>query len=155
MSEPLQFDMATPRFGLPLLFSGQAQKEAFVNESMILSDTLLHCCVEAEVSVPPEDPGVGTTWLIREGQGIFAGHDGELAILQAGGWRFIAPRDGLRIFDQSQVCEKFFCKIWQKAQAPQEPVGGLTVDVEARAAITALITALQVLGVISSAEEPR
>ncbi len=42
MSDPVQFEGATPRFALPLLFAGQAQKEFFVNEALLRADMVLH-----------------------------------------------------------------------------------------------------------------
>ena len=48
---------ATPRWGLPLLFAGQAQKEIFHNEALMLVDALLHGRVEsADLGAPPTDP---------------------------------------------------------------------------------------------------
>ncbi len=59
MPEPLNFADASPRFALPLLHSGQAQKELFVNEALMLSDALMHCLVCGEASSPPENPLAG------------------------------------------------------------------------------------------------
>lgn len=64
MSDPFLFDSTTPRFGLPLLFAGQAQKEAFVNEAHALADALIHCAVEGEATAPPGAPVDGTSWLV-------------------------------------------------------------------------------------------
>jgi hypothetical protein len=34
MSDPLTFENSSPRFGLPFLYVGQAQKEFYVNEAL-------------------------------------------------------------------------------------------------------------------------
>lgn len=38
MTEPVVFTSASPRFAIPLLFAGQAQKEVFVNEAHLRTE---------------------------------------------------------------------------------------------------------------------
>lgn len=152
MSDPIQFESTSPRFDLPLLYAGQAQKEAFVNEALSRCDMLLHGTVLGERTDPPENPASGETWLVAAGStGIWAGRDGHLAGFQGGNWLFVAPREGLRIFDLSTGQERLFHIFWRKSSLPLEPLGGMTVDVQARATIVQLIGALQVLGIVPSA----
>src|SRR5690348_3365096 len=135
MSDPITFASASPRHGLPLLFSGQSQKEFFVNEAHALVDALLHAAVEGEDDAPPSTPAEGECWLVGESpSGAWAGHAGALASYQAGGWIFAAPRDGLRVLDRASGQEIRYRDGWQRPATPPEPVGGTTVDAEARAA---------------------
>ena len=148
MSDPLLFDTASPRFGLPLLFAGQAQKEVFVNEAHALADALLHCAIEGEASAPPSVPVEGTSWLIASGAtGAWAGKSGMLACRQAGNWLFVAPRDGLLVLDRSSGQTLRYRGSWIVPEIPLEPTGGSTVDSEARTAISQLFAALRVAGI--------
>ena len=53
--------------------------------------------------MPPAAPVAGQVWLVAASPtGVFAGHAGSLAGWTADGWRFILPRDGLRVFDRSE-----------------------------------------------------
>ena len=151
MSDPVTFDNVSPRFALPLLYSAQAQKEVFVNEAFALADALLHCSIEGEAAAPPASPSDGQNWLVAAGAtGEWAGQDQFLACRQSGNWVFIPPRDGMRVFDISTQQQRFFSGAWRKAASPMEPVGGITVDAEARTAINDLIAALRVLGIFPS-----
>lgn len=151
MSDSVIFDSATPRFGLPLLHAGQARKEVFVNEALALADSLLHCAVEAESALPPASPQDGQAWLVAaEAIGEWAGRDGALACRQAGAWIFVQPRDGMRIFDRSIGQEWFHFGSWRKADSPVEPLGGMIVDGEARAALGILIAGLRAMGIFPS-----
>jgi len=70
MSDPTSFTLTTPRFGLPFLFSGQAQKEVSVNEAHALADMLLHPCIAGELAAPPASPSAGDCWLVGAGQPV-------------------------------------------------------------------------------------
>lgn len=150
MTEPVVFTSASPRFAIPLLFAGQAQKEVFVNEAHALIDALLHPAVEGETDDPPIDPAEGECWLVGAApNGAWAGHGGKLACRQAGEWVLSTPRDGMRIFDRSTGQDIRYVDGWQRAATPAVPSGGTTVDTEARATITALLTALIDAGVLA------
>lgn len=152
MADPLTFANTTSRFALPLLYAGQAQKEFFVNEALGLTDALLHCAVKGEAASPPGNSLDGETWLVGPGAtGDWQDHDTEVAARRDGAWIFIEPRDGMRIFDISAGCEMLFFGFWRKALLPLEPLGGTSVDGEARAAINDLVSALQALGILPSA----
>jgi hypothetical protein len=148
MVDSFFFDTVSPRYGLPLLFAGQAQKEAFVNEAHVLADALLHCAIEGEASEPPETPENGSNWLVgAAATGEWAGREGALACRQSGNWIFIIPRDGLRVLDRSTGQDRRYLGGWKIAEEAVEPSGGSTVDAEARAAISHLIAALKVAGI--------
>ena len=149
MSDPLIFDGTSPRYNLPLLFAGQAQKEAFVNEAHVLTDALLHCAIEGTASAPPTSPIDGTNWLVAASpSGDWTGQAGKLACRQSGVWLFITPRDGLRVLDRSNGQEKHYFGSWLAPTAPAAPIGGTTIDAEARAAIASLLTVLRQAGVL-------
>lgn len=152
MSDPVTFDSTTARFALPLLYIGQSQKESFVNEALVRTDALLHCSVLGTTATPPASPATGDSWLVATGaSGDWAGHDGDVVLRLSGAWTFITPRNGMRVFDISAGQENLFFENWRKATTPVEPLGGTTVDTEARAAITDLVSALKVLGFIPPA----
>jgi hypothetical protein len=152
MADPLTFTSATSRFALPLLHAGQAQKEVFVNEALGLTDILLHCAVIGETGAPPGNSLDGDAWLVSDGAtGEWEGHGGDIAARRGGAWIFVTPLDGTRIFDVSAGCEMLFCGFWRKALLPVEPLGGSSVDGEARATINGLVSALKALGILPSA----
>ena len=152
MPDPITFISASPRFGLPLLFAGQAQKEFFVNEAHALIDALLHAAIEGSADSPPPTPEEGECWLVGdEPSGAWADHAGMLAAYQAGDWLFAAPRDGLHLLDRSTGQDIRYLDGWQRPETPAAPTGGTTIDAEARAAIVALVEVLVAAGILAGA----
>lgn len=150
MSDPIHFTSASPRFALPLLFAGQAQKEFFVNEALCRTDALLHPAVEGEADEPPATPEDGESWLIgADPVGAWSGRAGHFASFQAGSWVFAAPRDGMRVLDRSTGQHILYRGGWLRPAAPAAPEGGATIDGEARAAISALLAALVAGGILA------
>ncbi len=148
MSDPLIFDSISPRFGLPLLYAGQAQKEAFVNEAHALADALLHCAIEGEASSPPATPAEGENWLVGSAAtGAWDGQAGMIACRQQGNWIFVSPINGMRVLDRSNGQDRRYLGGWMAPAVPPPPTGGTTVDAEARVAIASLIGKLREAGV--------
>lgn len=148
MSDPISFDNTSPRFSLPLLYAGQAQKEFHVNEAHALIDSLLHVAIEGEASNPPGTPGNGQSWLVGPSPtGDWAGQAGKVASWQGGNWLFTAPCDGMHILNRANGQNMRFFGSWRMPSAVAAPAGGATVDTEARVAIMQLLTALFVAGI--------
>jgi len=151
MPDPVSFPSHTPRLALPLLFAGQAQKEVTVNEALTLADFLLHTAVEDVAGSPPATPAVGQAWLVAAAStGAWAGHEGDVACWSDGGWRFITPSNGMRIYSRSAGAFLLYGSSWQSFHKPADPVGGSVIDAEARAAISAMIALLASAGVMTA-----
>ena len=161
----------TDRYALPLLQVAQAQKEVTHNEAVAGIDVLLHLSVEtATLGVPPASPTVGQAWIVAPGAaGTWAGHAGEVASFGSAGWRFIVPREGCVAWLRD--LQHFAVRTgtgWRDDGWPAAgirigarlalgvtpvavglPTGGTIVDLEARTAITVLVTALRSQGVVA------
>ncbi|MFC3175222.1 DUF2793 domain-containing protein [Novosphingobium bradum] len=150
MSDPVTFDSTSARFSLPLLFVGQAQKEDFVNEAIVMIDGLLHCAIEAELNTPPATPIDGQCWLVGSAAtGAWTGHEGAIAMRQLGQWLFALPRDGMQVLNKA-TAQRIgrIAGTWRAPAAPTAASGGTVVDVEARSSLAALMTALKQAGVL-------
>lgn len=162
---------ASPRFGLPFLLPGQAQKEHYHNEALSLIDTALHAAVEGGpvVSPPAAEPQPGQCWIVGTGAtGDWAGQDGRLVAWTDGGWRFVAPVPGMAVWDKLSGYRRHWDGAgWSDGAMPvgkvtiggqqvlgarqpaiTTPSNGTTIDVEARAAIGQIIAALMSHGLV-------
>ncbi|MBY0394733.1 MAG: DUF2793 domain-containing protein [Novosphingobium sp.] len=147
----MSFSSTSPRHALPLLFAGQSQKELTVNEAMVALDALLHPAIEAVVTSPPTAPANGQCWLVgTAATGVFAGQTDRIAAWSEGGWRFLAPREGMRAYDISSAAYRVYAGgSWLVPATPTAPTGGSVIDNQARAAISAMLTSLRAAGVLA------
>ncbi len=161
----------TARHKLPLLVPGQAQKEMFHNESLAAIDALLHAAVEGVGGdVPPAAPMAGQSWIVGPlPSGVWAGHAHALASWTESGWRFAGAVVGMRVLVRATSMEA----VWDGAAWRQgelrgsklvvgesqvvgarrpgiaDPVGGTTIDAEARGAVAAVLAAMRAHGLIA------
>jgi hypothetical protein len=164
--------LQTDRLALPLLATAKAQKEMTHNEALVILDSMVQPVVVA-VSPPavPTSPTLGQAWIVGTSPtGAWTGQGGALAVWTAGGWRFVAPFEGMTIWcvadsmafrragsswlpgvitgrtltlDGAQV-------VGARGAPIATPTGGTTIDAEGRAAVGAILAALRTHGLIAS-----
>jgi Protein of unknown function (DUF2793) len=161
---------ASARLNLPLLAAGQAQKEITHNEALSRLDGLVQMSIEARnLPVPPVAPVIGHCWIVPVGaSGVWSGHAQEIAHWTSGGWRFSVPLPGFIAWSKADsVFGWFDGSAWNWNAWPvgglriggapmlvsarpaiSTPVGGATVDVQSRDAVTAILSALRSHGLI-------
>lgn len=162
----------TPRLAIPFLSAGQAQKEVSHNEALQLLDALVAPAVEAAPQAsPPASPGIGHCYLVGGSPtGAWSGQAGKLAQYSAGGWRFIAPVEGMSVYERSSGQPATYRQgAWDIGQlrgaslivggqqvvggrgaAIAGPSGGSTIDAEARAAVGLILGAMRAHGLIEN-----
>lgn len=161
----------TPRLSLPFLSPGQAQKEFFFNESLQTLDVLVAGAVEELRDDPPSAPVVGTAYIVGDTPtSEWTGKGRNIAAYSAGGWRFIAAVDGLRMYIKAyETIAIFRTGIWEVGKlrcsevlvAGQQVIGargagvalasgGATIDAEARAAIEEILVRMRTHGLIDA-----
>jgi Protein of unknown function (DUF2793) len=164
--------MPTDRLKLPLLVAAQAQKEVTHNEALALADLAIQAVVQAVApATAPPAPVPGQCWIVGSAPtGAWAGQAGKLAGWTSGGWRFLAPVEGMQVWSIADnltvrregpnwvagVMNVSAVKVGGLqvvgAQRPRvlTPSGGTTVDAQARAAIASLIAGLETHGLFSA-----
>lgn len=150
----------TPRFSLPLLVSGQAQKDITHNEALLAIDIAVNAVVlDVALAVAPADPAEGQCWLVPPGaSGDWEANGDKVAAWTAGGWRFVDLPVGAALFVVStgkmmrRAGAGWSVDRWSGDVAPAlaGPAGGAIIDAEARGVLTALIARLQLLGLVAA-----
>jgi Protein of unknown function (DUF2793) len=164
--------LQSDRLKLPLLAAAQAQKEVTHNEALAMADIAVQAVVQAVAPLGvPASPLVGQCWIVGAAPaGAWAGHAGAIAAWTSGGWRFVAPFEGMQawsIGDGATV--RRTSTAWEigsmtattlsvsgqqvvGARRPRvlAPSAGTVVDVQARSAIAALIAGLETHGLFSA-----
>ena len=163
-------DEATPRFELPFIVPGQAQKEHFHNEALTRLDLALHPAVEeGPRDVPPAAPEKGRCWICGSApDGAWSGKADHLTMWTDGGWRFVSPVPGMRAWSKADSlpiewtgmswklgelsCIRIVVAgaqvVGERQPAVPNPSGGTIIDAEARSAIAAITAALMSHGLI-------
>lgn len=140
----------TGRHQLPLLAVSQAQKEITHNEALVRIDALLHPVVEDQRATPPAltNADIGKCWLISSAAtGEWAAKTGQIACWIGGGWRYFSPVDAMRIRMKSEETDLIWLgDAWIVAPSIPDPTDGAVIDVEARAAIAALLSYFRTIG---------
>lgn len=165
---------SSARLNLPYLHPGQAQKEMSHNEAIAAIDLLLHpVVVQTAVQEPPIDPPQeGACVIVGDApSGIFSGHEHAIACWTEGGWRFAEPFDGLSCWhrdvgmtltfrDGAGWTDAIATKgvvvdglqvVGTRRPAISDPVAGVSIDAEARAAIGQILSSLRAHGLIAPA----
>jgi Protein of unknown function (DUF2793) len=162
----------TPRLSLPFLSVGQAQKEFTHNESLQTLDILVGGGLEEPPRpTPPSSPAVGAAFIVADGAtGEWAGKANCIAAWTSGGWRFVPPVEGMTLYERtSGTWASFREGAWSigtvpatallingqqvvgpRAAAIAAPSGGTVVDLEARAALNAILTTLRQHGLVEA-----
>lgn len=138
--------LETPRFALPLLSVGQAHKELFHNDSLLLLDFLMHPVVQAVVDDPSSlSPVEGDCWLVGPAAiADWSDRVDHIAGWSAGGWHFIKPQESMKIIVQTDRSSAIYSDgAWQFLAQIDGPAGGMTIDSEARIAIDSILTVLR------------
>lgn len=155
----------TARFALPLIASGQAQKEVFHNEALTRIDALLEPVVEAvALNDPPAAPAPGQCWIVGASPtGVWIGAAQAIAAWTDGGWRFLGPVIATTVWSRADALfARFDGNNWILGEIPAAriviggvqvvgmqqsavaaPAGGAVVDNEARSAVAGLIAVLK------------
>ncbi|WP_448658895.1 DUF2793 domain-containing protein [Sphingomonas sp. CJ99] len=162
-------DDATPRWALPMIHPGQAQKEMAHNEALARIDLLLCGAVADSASVPPDMPEPGDAWIVAApATDAWAGRETEVACWTIGGWRFVEPQEGMTLwYRAADQMARFDGTVWrigewrgfvadaagrrvtgERQAAIDAPTGGFTVDSEARTAVSQVLSAMQAHGLI-------
>jgi len=162
----------TPRLGLTFLSAGQAQKEFTVNEAFQTLDVLVSGAVEeGPRAAPPSSPALGAAYVVDPSpSGAWAGKPQSVAAFTSGGWRFVSPVEGMVLYVKSTgTFATYRLGGWELGQVRGSrllvdgaqvvglrqgpigsPAGGSTIDGEARAAITNILSAMRQHGLIES-----
>ncbi len=163
---------ATPRLAFPFISPGQAQKELYHNEALQLLDVLVAAAVEGlPTAAPPATPAIGLCYIVGGSpSGDWSGRAQQLAAYTSGGWRFIAPRDGMSALVRSSGGTAVYRSgAWEigtlrgsevtidgqqvvgaRGAAIAAPTGGGTTDLEARTAVGQILAALREHGLIET-----
>ena len=95
---------------MPLLDAAQAQKHVTVNEALVRADILAAGRVESRsLSTPPATPGDGEAYVVGQAAtGDWSGSEDSIALFLNGGWDFITPWIGAKLWIHDESVDAIF-----------------------------------------------
>lgn len=146
MSEEL-----SARLALPLLVAGQSQKEWTHNEALTVLDLVVQPSITAIANAPPAAPQFGQCWIVGTAPtGDWSQQPRSIAGWTAGGWRFAAPVANMSAWVEGAGIARYSAGNWSVPAALPAPAGGSVVDIQARATLSAILSALRTAGIVST-----
>ncbi|MEM7505527.1 MAG: DUF2793 domain-containing protein [Pseudomonadota bacterium] len=98
----------TANLDLALLDAAQAQKHVTMNEALTRIDDLLFGAVASVGQTAPPVPVDGEAHVVgAPATGDWSGHENQIAYAANGGWRFLTPRPGWRVWSLSDHHDLF------------------------------------------------
>jgi hypothetical protein len=160
----------TPRLGIPLIASGQTQKDITHNEAILALDRIVALgVVSRSVTAPPSSVQSGSVYIVPASEGEAWGQPpGTMMQWQGSGWLAVAARAGQLALVVDEGIVLMFRQDWQSfwpvkglevagravlGATPTNiplPSGGSTMDTQARAAIAAIVSLLVQQGIASA-----
>ncbi|MCY4179227.1 MAG: DUF2793 domain-containing protein, partial [Litoreibacter sp.] len=116
----------TSNLKLPLVAPSQAQKHVTVNEALARIDAVVQIsAVSRSLATPPANPSEADTYLVAlGGTDAWLGADGEIASFINGGWHFVSPVRGWRVWiDDEALNVSFDGAEWRANVVAQAPSG--------------------------------
>lgn len=116
----------TATLKLPLVAAAQAQKHVTVNEALARIDAALQLSVVSRTAtIPPVTVEDGSAYLVPlGGANDWSGQDGAIAFALNGGWDFLQPLPGWRIYVSDEATHLSFDGMeWQDNVLSTSPSG--------------------------------
>ncbi len=157
------------RLALPLLAAGQAQKDVTHNDALLRLDRVVALAVVSRTAAgPPSSPAAGDCHIVATVAAAAWGQPaGTIMHWQGNGWLPEAPLDGQIALVMDEGIMIVHRSVWQPlwpvaglvvagrtmlagpAASIAPASGGAIVDAEARAALAAVVAALQAHGLLA------
>lgn len=102
--------LVTRNFGLKYVMQNQMNADVLINENMLMTDLIMHASVFGFTKTVPQNSTNCQMYIVASGaEGEFDGGDNKIAIyFDTKGWVLIAPKNGMRIFNEADNLEYIF-----------------------------------------------